>query len=110
VCSGLLAVVLFNHVAQEASRDAKVAIGARNRRTAYRGAWSTRDDGRLKSDDVDPASLLRLSPLRSIEANPRVGRGGEWLGCPVYGGCGLRGHWHLVHRANSGELELGLGQ
>jgi hypothetical protein len=44
---------------------------------------------------------------RSVEAIPRVGRGGEWLGWPVYGGRGLRGRWHLAHGANSGELELG---
>jgi hypothetical protein len=48
--------------------------------------------------------------LRSVEANPRVGRDGEWLVWPVYGGRGLRGRWHLAHGANSGELELGLGQ
>jgi hypothetical protein len=48
--------------------------------------------------------------LRSVEAIPRVGRGGEWLGWPVYGGRGLRGCWHLAHGANCGELELDLGQ
>jgi hypothetical protein len=47
---------------------------------------------------------------RHVEAIPRVGRGGEWLGWPVYSGHGLRGRWHLAHGANSGELELGLGQ
>jgi hypothetical protein len=47
---------------------------------------------------------------RSVEAISRVGRGGEWLGWPVYGGRGSRGRWHLAHGANSGELELGLGQ
>jgi hypothetical protein len=52
---------------------------------------------------------LEASP-RSVEAIPRVGRGGEWLGWPVYGGRGLRGRGHLAHGANSGELELGLGQ
>jgi hypothetical protein len=46
----------------------------------------------------------------SVEAIPRVGRGGEWLGWPVHGGRGLRGRWHLAHGAHSGELELGLGQ
>jgi hypothetical protein len=50
---------LLNQVAQEASRGAKDAIGARNRRTVYRGARSTCAGGRLKSDDVDPASLVR---------------------------------------------------
>jgi hypothetical protein len=46
-------------MAQGASRDAKEATGARNRRKAYRGARSTYDGGRLKSGDVDPASPVR---------------------------------------------------
>jgi hypothetical protein len=57
--SGLLTAVLLNQVAHEASRGAKDAIGARNRRTAYRGARSMCTGGRLKSGDVDPASLVR---------------------------------------------------
>jgi hypothetical protein len=52
---------------------------------------------------------LGASP-RSIEAIPRVERGGEWLVWLVYGGRGSRGRWHLAHEANSGELELRLGQ
>jgi hypothetical protein len=48
--------------------------------------------------------------LRSVEANRRVGRDGEWLVWPVYGGRGLRGHLHLAHGAYSGKLELRLGQ
>jgi hypothetical protein len=48
--------------------------------------------------------------LRSVEANPRVRRDGEWLVWPVYGGRGLRGHLHLAHGAYSGKLELRLGQ
>jgi hypothetical protein len=52
---------------------------------------------------------MEASPW-SVEAIPRVGRGGEWLGWPVYGVCGLRYHWHLAHGANSSELELGPGQ
>jgi hypothetical protein len=59
VRSGLFTAVLLNPVAQEASRSDKDAIGARNRRTAYRGARSTCAGGRLKSDDVDPTSLVR---------------------------------------------------
>jgi hypothetical protein len=59
VHSGLLTAVLLNQVAQEASRGAKDAIGARNRRTAYRGARSTCDGDRLKSGDVDPVSPVR---------------------------------------------------
>jgi hypothetical protein len=48
--------------------------------------------------------------LRSVEANPRVGRDEEWLVWPVYGGCGLRGRWHFALWATVGELKLGLGQ
>jgi hypothetical protein len=36
--------------------------------------------------------------------------GGEWLVWSVYSGRGLRGRLHLAHGANSGDLELGLGQ
>jgi hypothetical protein len=59
VRSGLLTVVLLNPMAQEASRGAKDAIGAPNRRTAYRGARSTCASGRLKSGDVDPVPPVR---------------------------------------------------
>jgi hypothetical protein len=48
--------------------------------------------------------------VRSGEANPRVGRGKEWLAWTSYGGRGLRGRWHAVLWANAGELVLGLGQ
>jgi hypothetical protein len=48
--------------------------------------------------------------LRSIEANPRVGRDGEWLVWPVYGGRGSCGRKHAALWANAGELVLGLGQ
>jgi hypothetical protein len=51
--------VLFNQMAQGASRDAKDATGARNRRMAYRGARSTCDGGQLKSGDIDPAPPVR---------------------------------------------------
>jgi hypothetical protein len=57
--SGLLMAVGLNQVAQKASRGAKDATGARNRRMAYRGARSTCDGDRLKSGDVDPASPVR---------------------------------------------------
>jgi hypothetical protein len=56
-------VVGLNQRAQGASQDAKDATGARNRRMAYRGARSTRDGGRLKFGDVDPASPVRLSSI-----------------------------------------------
>jgi hypothetical protein len=39
-------------------------------------------------------SLARGASLRSVEANPKVGRGGGWLVWLVYGGRGLRGRWH----------------
>jgi hypothetical protein len=59
VCSGLLTAVGINQMAHGASRDAKDAIGTRNRRMAYRGARSTCDGGRLKSGNVDLVSPLR---------------------------------------------------
>jgi hypothetical protein len=46
-------------MAQGASLEAKDAIGARNRRMAYRGARSTCDGGQFKSGDVDPTSPVR---------------------------------------------------
>jgi hypothetical protein len=46
-------------MARGASLDATDAIGTRNRRMAYRGAQSTCGGGRLKSDNVDPASSVR---------------------------------------------------
>jgi hypothetical protein len=49
--------------AQGASRDAKGAIGTRNRRMAYRGARSTCDGGRLKTGNVDPASPVRYCSI-----------------------------------------------
>jgi hypothetical protein len=117
MCSGLLTAVGLNQMAQGASQDAKDSTGTRNRRMAYREARSTCDGGRLKSGDVDPSSPVRYSSIRSlgaslssIEANPRAGRDGEWLVWPVYGGRGLRCHWHAVLWANAGELELELGQ
>jgi hypothetical protein len=56
-------MVGLNQVAQGASRDAKDAIGTRNRRMAYRGARSTCDSDWLKSDDVDPASPARYCSI-----------------------------------------------
>jgi hypothetical protein len=56
--------VSFNPTAQEASRGAKDATRARNRRKAHRGARSTCAGGRVKSGDVDPAS-------GEVEFNPR---------------------------------------
>jgi hypothetical protein len=51
---------------------------------------------------------LEASP-RSIKAIPRVGRGKEWLGWPVYGGWVSGGRWHAVRRAIAGELALRRG-
>jgi hypothetical protein len=59
VRSGLLTSVLLNPVAQEASRGAKDADSARNRRKAHHGARSTCAGGRVKSGDVDPVSPVR---------------------------------------------------
>jgi hypothetical protein len=52
-------MVGLNQMAQEASRDAKDAIGTRNQRMAYRGARSTCDGGRLKYGDIDLSSPVR---------------------------------------------------
>jgi hypothetical protein len=46
-------------MAQEASRGAKDATSARNRRKAHRGARSTCAGDRVKSDGVDPVSPVR---------------------------------------------------
>jgi hypothetical protein len=51
---------------------------------------------------------LEASP-RHAEAIPRVGRGGEWLGWPVYDGWVSGGRCHAVHRAIAGELALRRG-
>jgi hypothetical protein len=74
---------------------------------------------RAPAIDWSPVTLIRhlrwgkvQSPtlgasLKSVEANPRVRRGGEWLCWPVYGGRGLCGRWHLAHRANPANLSSG---
>jgi hypothetical protein len=51
---------------------------------------------------------LDASP-RYVEAIPRVGRGGEWLGWPVYGGRISGDRWHAVRRAIAGDLALRRG-
>jgi hypothetical protein len=61
-------------MAQGASRDAKDAIGTRNRRMAYREARSTCDGGRLKSGDVDPASPARSGSIRGLGSFTEVCR------------------------------------
>jgi hypothetical protein len=70
-------------MAHGASWDAKDAIGTRNRQMAYNGAWSTCDDGRLKSGDVDVASPVRycsilgsrsISEVRGSYPKGRTGR------------------------------------
>jgi hypothetical protein len=71
--------------------------------------WSPATSIRCLRRGIVQSPALGASP-RSVEAIPRLGWGGEWLGWPVYGGRGLRGRWHLAHGANSSELELGLGQ
>jgi hypothetical protein len=64
----------LNQMAQEASRDAKDAIGTRNRRMAYHGARSTCDGDRLKSSDVDPASPVRYCSIRDSGSFTEVRR------------------------------------
>jgi hypothetical protein len=61
-------------MAQGASRDAKGAIGTRNRRMAYRGAWSTCDDGRLKSGDIDSVSPVRYCSILGSRSFTEVRR------------------------------------
>jgi hypothetical protein len=51
---------------------------------------------------------LEASP-RYVEALSRVGRGGEWLGCPFYGGWVSGDRWHTVSRAIIDELVLRRG-
>jgi hypothetical protein len=63
VCSSLLAAVEFNPRAPEASRGAKESTCARNRRKTHRGARTTYAGGQVKSGDVDPVSLARLSSI-----------------------------------------------
>jgi hypothetical protein len=56
------------------------------------------------------ARFLALGgPPRHVEAIPRVGRGGEELGWPVYGGRVSGGRWRAVRRAIAGELALRWG-
>jgi hypothetical protein len=61
-------------MAQGASRDARDATGARNRRIAYRGAWSTCIGGRLMSGDVDPASPVRYCSIHGSGSFTEVRR------------------------------------
>jgi hypothetical protein len=63
MCSGLLMAVEFNPRAQGASRGAKDATRARNRRKTHRGARSTYAGGRVKSGKVDPVSPARYSSI-----------------------------------------------
>jgi hypothetical protein len=87
--------VELNQMAQGASRDAKDAIGTKNRRMAYCGAWSTCDDDRLKSGDVDPAPLVRYSSIPGSGSFTEVCRSypeGR-TGWGVAGLAGLRWSW-----------------
>jgi hypothetical protein len=52
---------------------------------------------------------LEASPMHA-EAIPRVGRGREWIGWPVYSGRVSSGRWHAVRRAIAGELALRRGE
>jgi hypothetical protein len=61
-------------MAKGASRDAKDAIGTRNRRMAYRGARSTCDGGWLKSGDVNLASPARYCSILGSRSFTKVRR------------------------------------
>jgi hypothetical protein len=68
-----------------------------------------------------PARLIRclqrgIVRFLALEASPRhaeaistVGRGGEWLGWPVYCGWVSSGSWHAVRRAIAGDIALQRG-
>jgi hypothetical protein len=57
------------------------------------------------------ARFLALGALpRYVESIPRVGRGWGWLCWPLYGGGGSGGRWHVVCRANAGDLLLRWGR
>jgi hypothetical protein len=58
-CSGLSTAIQVNPRARGASRGADESTRARNRRTTHRGARSTFTGGRVKSNDLDPASPVR---------------------------------------------------
>jgi cation diffusion facilitator CzcD-associated flavoprotein CzcO len=64
-CSGLVMAVELNQMAQGASREAKDAIGSRNRQMAYRGARPTCDGDRLRSGDIDLVPPVRYSSIPS---------------------------------------------
>jgi hypothetical protein len=75
---------------QEASRGAKDATTARNRRKAHRGAQSTCASGRVKSGDVDPVPPVRwcsihgsgsFTEVRKGYPEGRMGRGMARLAC-----------------------------
>jgi hypothetical protein len=62
-CSSLSTAIQVNLRARGASRDAKESTRARNWRITHRGARSTFTGGRVKSDDLDPASPARQSSI-----------------------------------------------
>jgi hypothetical protein len=62
-------------MAQEASRGAKDATSARNRKKDHRGARSTCAAGWVKSGDVDPVSPVRYSSIPGSRSFTEVHRG-----------------------------------
>jgi hypothetical protein len=116
VCSGLLTAVEFNPRAHGASRGArKLPVeGIEERLTVELGlrtpvvGWSPATSIRCLRWGRARFFALEASP-RHVEAIPRVGRGGEWLGWLVYGGRFSGGRWHAVRRAITGDLALRWG-
>jgi hypothetical protein len=75
VRSGLLTAVEFNPRAHGASRGAKDATHARNRRKTHRGARSTYSSSRVKSGEVDPVSPARYSSIPGSRSFTEARRG-----------------------------------
>jgi hypothetical protein len=92
VRSGLLTVVGFYPRAQGASRGAKDATRARNRRKTHRGARSTYAGGRVKSGEVDSVPPARFSSIPSSGSFTEARRGYPegWTGRGMARVAGLR--------------------
>jgi hypothetical protein len=71
----MLTAVEFNPMAQRASRGAKDATRARNRRKTHRGARSTYAGGQVKSDEVDLVSPARYSSIPGSRSFTEARRG-----------------------------------
>ena len=112
-CSGLTTAIQVNPRARGASRGANESTRARNRRITHCGARSTFTGGRVKSGDLDPASLVRQSSIpRSgsfTEARRVYFEGWTGLGMALLAGLRRRVLGRpLAHcvQGNSGDLLL----